>query len=100
MTNDWKKEINTKLYELLSQYERDLVASGLKVDDSELNYEHLSMHRKSIVEVVETIIQSLLDKQIEEIEKMGCLNEFVLPNIYKKTGLVRKSDVLTKLKEL
>jgi len=68
MTNDWKKEINTKLYELLSQYERDLVASGLKVDDSELNYDHLSMHRKSIVKVVETIIQSLLDKQIEEIE--------------------------------
>ena len=75
MTNDWKKEINTKLYELLSQYERDLVASGLKVDDSELNYEHLSMHRKSIVEVVETIIQSLLDKQIEEIEEIEGISQ-------------------------
>ena len=77
MTNDWKKEFREK-YDFS--------------ESKTLEYDNLVG--------IEDFIQSLLDKQIEEIEKMGCLNEFVLPNIYKKTGLVRKSDVLTKLKEL
>jgi len=93
MTNDWKKRTPTR------QEHVDLFGTWFSKQPKEAQ-RLINDYIADRIQKSFKMGKSLLDKQIEEIEKMGCLNEFVLPNIYKKTGLVRKSDVLTKLKEL
>jgi hypothetical protein len=81
------KETNTQqstseLYDLLSLYESYLVKSGLRVDDSELNYDLLSKYRNEIVNKISQIeaeeLQTLKQTYVEEVSLLDYLSEPIL----------------------